>query len=92
MLIRLIDESYNANPASMRAALQVAHETPSPKKNGRRILILGDMLELGDKSEDYHRGLWPLIQENRPDLALLCGPMMRSLYDTMLGSLPVAWF
>ncbi len=52
----LIDESYNANPASMRAALNLLATGPVGK-NGRRIAILGDMLELGVYSEKLHRDL-----------------------------------
>ena len=52
----LIDESYNANPASMRAALALLGQAPM-KGAGRRIAVLGDMLELGPEGAALHRGL-----------------------------------
>ncbi len=52
--LNLIDDSYNANPASMLAGLETLHEL---KKNRRAMAILGDMLELGTKSDAAHRNL-----------------------------------
>ena len=54
--LTLIDESYNASPAAMRAALAVLAAT-EPASGGRRVAVLGDMLELGDSSERLHREL-----------------------------------
>ena len=58
----LIDESYNANPASMRAALASLGGT-KPGSRGRRIAVLGEMLELGKSSEKLHRELAGPIDE-----------------------------
>ena len=52
----LIDESYNANPASMRAALALLGQADVGAR-GRRIAVLGDMLELGPRGADLHREL-----------------------------------
>ena len=52
----LIDESYNANPASMRAALALLGQSPMGSR-GRRIAVLGDMLELGPQADELHRAL-----------------------------------
>ena len=52
----LIDESYNANPTSMRAALALLGDAPVGRR-GRRIAVLGDMLELGPAGVDLHREL-----------------------------------
>jgi UDP-N-acetylmuramoyl-tripeptide--D-alanyl-D-alanine ligase len=72
----LIDESYNANPASMRAVLKVlAHESVS----GRRIAVLGSMRELGDGSEAFHAELAGPIAEAGVDYAILVGEEMAPL-------------
>jgi UDP-N-acetylmuramoyl-tripeptide--D-alanyl-D-alanine ligase len=78
----LIDESYNANPASMAAALNVlGRATVGP--HGRRIAVLGDMLELGPTSPALHRGLADAIKANHIDLVYCCGPLMRNLWDAL---------
>jgi UDP-N-acetylmuramoyl-tripeptide--D-alanyl-D-alanine ligase len=78
----LIDESYNANPASMAAALQVlGRATVGP--HGRRIAVLGDMLELGPTSAALHRGLNEAIKANHIDLVYCCGPLMRNLWNAL---------
>jgi UDP-N-acetylmuramoyl-tripeptide--D-alanyl-D-alanine ligase len=78
----LIDESYNANPTSMRAALKLLGQT-SPEGRGRRIAVLGDMLELGDEAEAYHRGLAQPLQDASADLVFLVGPMMERLWQDL---------
>src|SRR6202163_3750402 len=78
----LIDESYNANPASMAAALQVLGRANLGPR-GPRLAVLGDMLELGPSSAALHRGLNEAIQANRIDLVYCCGPLMRNLWDVL---------
>jgi UDP-N-acetylmuramoyl-tripeptide--D-alanyl-D-alanine ligase len=78
----LIDESYNANPASMAAALQVLGRT-NLGPHGRRIAVLGDMLELGPSSAALHRGLNEAVKANHIDLVYCCGPLMRNLWDAL---------
>jgi UDP-N-acetylmuramoyl-tripeptide--D-alanyl-D-alanine ligase len=78
----LIDESYNANPASMAAALNVLGQAPVGP-HGRRIAILGDMLELGPTGAALHRGLIEAIKANHIDLVYCCGPLMRNLWDAL---------
>jgi UDP-N-acetylmuramoyl-tripeptide--D-alanyl-D-alanine ligase len=78
----LIDESYNANPASMAAALNVLGRA-SVGPHGRRIAVLGDMLELGPTSPALHRGLIEAIKANHIDLVYCCGPLMRNLWDAL---------
>jgi UDP-N-acetylmuramoyl-tripeptide--D-alanyl-D-alanine ligase len=78
----LIDESYNANPASMAAALNVLGQTPVGL-HGRRIAVLGDMLELGPTSPALHRGLVDAVKANHIDLVYCCGPLMRNLWDAL---------
>lgn len=78
----LIDESYNANPASMAAALSVLGQAEIGPR-GRRIAILGDMLELGPTSAAFHRALADVVKANRIDLIYCCGPLMRNLWDAL---------
>ncbi|WP_291867435.1 UDP-N-acetylmuramoylalanyl-D-glutamyl-2,6-diaminopimelate--D-alanyl-D-alanine ligase [Bradyrhizobium sp.] len=78
----LIDESYNANPASMAAALSVLGSAPVGP-HGRRIAVLGDMLELGPTGPALHRELSEAIKANHVDLVYCCGPLMRNLWDAL---------
>ena len=71
----LIDESYNANPASMRATLRALGQTPAH----RRIAVLGSMKELGDFAEGFHAQLAEPLIEAKIDHAILVGEEMRSL-------------
>jgi MurE/MurF fusion protein len=86
--IELIDESYNASPAAMRAAFQVLAQT-RPASGGRRIAVLGDMRELGETSRLLHADLAPDLKAARADLVFTCGPLMEwlnvSLPDAMRG-------
>jgi UDP-N-acetylmuramoyl-tripeptide--D-alanyl-D-alanine ligase len=78
--ILLIDESYNANPASMRASLATLG-TVSRDKFPRRIAVLGDMLELGSSAGELHRGLLDAVISAGVDQLFACGPYMKGLYD-----------
>jgi len=78
----LIDESYNASPASMRAAFAVL-AAMKPKNGGRRVAVLGDMLELGKDSENLHAGLAAALVEAHVDLVFTAGNEMRALYDAL---------
>jgi len=78
----LIDESYNANPASMAAALNVLGQA-AVGPHGRRVAVLGDMLELGPTSPALHRGLNEAIKLNHVDLVYCCGPLMRNLWEAL---------
>ncbi|MBI5129599.1 MAG: UDP-N-acetylmuramoylalanyl-D-glutamyl-2,6-diaminopimelate--D-alanyl-D-alanine ligase [Rhodopseudomonas palustris] len=78
----LIDESYNANPASMAAALGVLGQA-AVGPQGRRIAVLGDMLELGATGPELHSGLAEAVRNNAVDLVFCCGPLMRNLWDAL---------
>jgi len=78
----LIDESYNANPASMRAALEVLAHAPIGRR-GRRMAVLGDMLELGPDAADLHRGLADAVSAAKVDSVFCAGPLMRELWDSL---------
>lgn len=83
--LELIDESYNASPAAMRAAFAVlARAEPGPK--GRRIAVLGDMRELGDQAPALHADLAPAIVAAGIDLVLTCGPQMKFLQAALPAS------
>ena len=69
----VLDDSYNANPASMKAILEIARDG---KKNGVKIgLVLGDMLELGEFSEKYHRELGEAVANLQPAFLIAVGQM-----------------
>ncbi|SNY94376.1 UDP-N-acetylmuramoyl-tripeptide--D-alanyl-D-alanine ligase [Cohaesibacter sp. ES.047] len=78
--VLLTDESYNANPSSVAAALAVLglHEG-----GGRKIAVLGDMLELGDDSADQHKALLGPLEAAGIDMVYLCGPMMAHLWEIL---------
>jgi UDP-N-acetylmuramoyl-tripeptide--D-alanyl-D-alanine ligase len=78
----LLDESYNANTASVAAALAVLAAQPAAPPSGRRIAVLGDMLELGEHGPDLHRSLAPAAAA-AADLVYCCGPLMRGLFEAL---------
>lgn len=86
----LIDESYNANPASMRAAFELAGALPLPRP-GRRLAVLGDMLELGPNAAAMHAELADDLKANHIDLVFAAGPLMKFLYDALPASMQGAW-
>ncbi|MBF0261163.1 MAG: UDP-N-acetylmuramoyl-tripeptide--D-alanyl-D-alanine ligase [Magnetococcales bacterium] len=80
----ILDDTYNANPGSMAAALATLGSHPAP----RRVAILGDMLELGAESLALHAGLARDIAQNRVDLVVTAGIHMRALHEALLRELP----
>ena len=76
----LIDESYNANPASMAATLKALGEERDAE---RRIAVLGPMRELGQHSDELHAGLAPAVREAKVDHLILVGDEMRPLEDAL---------
>jgi UDP-N-acetylmuramoyl-tripeptide--D-alanyl-D-alanine ligase len=79
----LLDESYNANPASMRASMALLAQLDVGLR-GRRIAVLGDMLELGPTGPDMHAALAAAVSENNIDLVFAAGPLMRRRDDLPL--------
>ena len=83
----LIDESYNANPASMAATLKVLGEE---KIEGKRIAVLGSMRELGPDSDDFHRALAGRLEAAGVDYAILVGREMEALAKALGGQVKMA--
>ena len=88
--ITLIDESYNANPASMRAALKLLGAA-RPGPNGRRVAVIGDMLELGADGAAMHAALAADLAVNEVDLLFGAGRLTRALYDAAPQGRRAAW-
>ena len=82
--LRLIDDSYNASPASMRSAFEKLHmlQASSPEPT-RTVAVLGDMLEMGEGARDLHVGLVPSLVNNHIDLVFAAGDLMRNMYDAL---------
>ena len=80
--VLVIDESYNANPASMRAALEVLR-TAGRGEYARRIAVLGDMLELGHGAPQFHADLASAVDSDGIDLVFCAGPLMAHLYERL---------
>jgi UDP-N-acetylmuramoyl-tripeptide--D-alanyl-D-alanine ligase len=80
--VELLDESYNANPVSMRAMLAILART-EPARGGRRLLAMGDMLELGEEADAYHAGLADAVAASGAAQVFLCGPHMKALWQLL---------
>ncbi len=85
--INLLDESYNANPESMRAAILVLGLKPE-----RRVAILGDMLELGDSADSLHAELAGYIIKNDINQVISCGKLMQNLHNALPENISKYWF
>jgi UDP-N-acetylmuramoyl-tripeptide--D-alanyl-D-alanine ligase len=87
--ITVIDDAYNANPASMALALEgLKNRRPGP--GGRRLAALGDMRELGPHSAQYHAAMAEPAQKGLVDLAFTAGPMMAHLAAALPASMQAA--
>ena len=76
----LIDESYNANPISMASAIATLG---ARKSDGRKIVALTDMLELGPDAPGFHAALAEPLDQANVDLVFCSGPLMKSLWDAL---------
>jgi len=82
--ITVINDVYNANPTSMRAAVDVLTDSSVMEINivdGRTVCILGDMLELGEFAESLHKSLGAYIAQKHVDLLICVGSLARCIYD-----------
>ncbi len=89
--LTLIDESYNANPASMRAAIAVL-ASAQPGEDGRRIAVLGDMLEMGEFAPSVHAELAGPLLASGIEHVWLAGPEMVALRDALPETVQVVYF
>ncbi len=78
----VIDETYNASPVAVRAAFDVLAAT-KPGRGGRRVVVLGDMLELGSRSRDEHMALAEDIRKHDFDLVFACGQYMSDILEQL---------
>lgn len=78
----VIDESYNASPVSMRAAIATL-ASAKPAKGARRIAVLGDMLELGETGPALHASLAETLEAWAIDLVYTAGPLMQRLHESL---------
>ncbi len=89
--LRLVDDCYNASPVSMKGAIEkIAEMRDASAEQVRTVVILGDMLELGEHAEDLHVGLVPTLVNNQMDLVFAAGTFMEKMYhalpETMRGA------
>jgi UDP-N-acetylmuramoyl-tripeptide--D-alanyl-D-alanine ligase len=84
--VTLIDDCYNANPMSMRAALEDLAQTAQREPHQRRVAILGDMLELGETEREFHAEVGAEAQSAGVDLLVTVGPQAAVMSDTFGGT------
>ena len=84
--VTVIDGSYNANPISMRAALEDLSATARRMRAHRRVAVLGDMLELGPDGGAYHRALGPLADAAGVELLITVGPLAAAIAHDFHGA------
>ncbi|CAK0748939.1 UDP-N-acetylmuramoyl-tripeptide--D-alanyl-D-alanine ligase [uncultured Gammaproteobacteria bacterium] len=80
--LTLIDESYNASPVAMAAACAVLGAV-MPGAGGRRVAVLGDMRELGERADEYHAALVEPLQVAGVERVYCCGPHMAALFERL---------
>jgi UDP-N-acetylmuramoyl-tripeptide--D-alanyl-D-alanine ligase len=82
--LRLIDDAYNASPVSMKGAIEkLAEMRDAGAERYRTVVVLGDMLELGEQAEDLHVGLVPTLVNNQMDLVFAAGKFMEKMYQAL---------
>ena len=83
--VTVIDDCYNANPISMRAALDDLKATAAHTDGSRRVAVLGDMLELGPQEHDFHAQLGEQAAEVGVDVLVTVGPLAASIAEGFHG-------
>jgi UDP-N-acetylmuramoyl-tripeptide--D-alanyl-D-alanine ligase len=77
----LINDCYNANPMSMRAAIEDLAQTTTAAEHARTVAVLGDMLELGPRGRDYHVELGEEVSRVGVDLLVTVGPLAAAIAE-----------
>jgi len=90
-VVTLVDDSYNASPTSVMAAIESIDKYSNPSIK-RKIIILGDMLELGDLKDEYHSQLIEFINKTSIDEVYLCGAIMKSHFENIKMQKKRKWF
>jgi UDP-N-acetylmuramoyl-tripeptide--D-alanyl-D-alanine ligase len=85
--VTLIDDCYNANPMSMRAALDDLAATAARKPGARRVAVLGDMLELGERERDFHVAIGEHAAAVGVDVLVTVGPLAAAMGTAYRGEL-----
>jgi UDP-N-acetylmuramoyl-tripeptide--D-alanyl-D-alanine ligase len=83
----LIDDCYNANPMSMRAALDDLRATAARAQDGRRVAVLGDMLELGPAERAFHAEIGEHAEATDVDVLVTVGPLAAGMADRYRGEI-----
>ncbi|MDN6625983.1 MAG: UDP-N-acetylmuramoyl-tripeptide--D-alanyl-D-alanine ligase [Pisciglobus halotolerans] len=78
----ILNDAYNANPTAMKAVIKTFGEL---KTEGRKLVVLGDMLELGEWSEELHKSIKEVIKPSEIEQVLLYGEKMKALENTLVG-------
>ena len=90
--LTLVDDSYNASPVSVAGAIsKVAELKRAAAQPVRTVVVLGDMLELGEAAEELHVGLVPAIINNQMDLVFAAGSFMQKMYDALPDAMKGAY-
>ncbi len=90
--LHLIDDAYNASPVSMQAAFEKMAQLHDACAQGYRLVaVLGDMLELGERSVDLHVGLVPSLVNNHIDVVFAAGTFMKHMYEALPDSMRGAY-
>jgi UDP-N-acetylmuramoyl-tripeptide--D-alanyl-D-alanine ligase len=84
--VTLIDDCYNANPMSMRAALEHLAVTAEREHRLRRVAVLGDMLELGEGEREFHRDVGEQAATSGVDVLVTVGPRAAAMAERFAGS------
>ncbi|KRE51981.1 UDP-N-acetylmuramoyl-tripeptide--D-alanyl-D-alanine ligase [Paenibacillus sp. Soil724D2] len=85
--LTVLNDAYNASPASMRAAIDLTEQLSG---FGRKFLVLGDMLELGEHEEEFHRGIGRMLSPERVDYVFTFGRLGRLIADEAAQQFPKA--